>query len=112
MSYNSFKYFEQCIRSIVILKIYLEMFYQLDFEHTLKRRGENCLPIQLLLFINVYFLYLIYSKFCMLHLRSFIALLKISILKSILTRRNQKKRKYNVHGFFSDFVCCWLVCSV
>ena len=41
----------------------------------------------------------------MLLLRSFIALLKISILKSILTRRNQKKRKYNVHGFFFRILC-------
>ena len=84
------------------------MFYQLDFEHTLKGWGENCLPLQLFLFITVYFLYLIESKFCMLLLRSFIALLKISILKSILTRRNQKKRKYNVHVFFSGF-CVLLV---
>ena len=45
----------------------------------------------------------------MLLLRSFIALLKISILKSILTRRNQKKRKYNVHGFFFFGFCVLLV---
>ena len=88
------------------------MFYQLDFEHTLKRWGENCLPIQLLLFINVYFLYLIYSKFCMLLLRSFIALLKNKHPKKYSNKEKSKEKKIQCTCFFPDFVCCWLVCSV